>query len=94
MKISFTVRFKFLLEDQIRYITKDKPIAAKKIKKDLLLNLKKDLVNPFHYKESIYSDGDENVRDYVFKGYTVVYKVNVELELVSVVAILKHRNSI
>jgi plasmid stabilization system protein ParE len=93
MKIRFTVKFKFLLEDQVRYISKDKPLAAKKFKKELLSNLKKDLKNPFHYKQSIYSDGDKNIRDYVFKGYTVVFKVDIELETVSVVAILKHRNS-
>jgi len=92
MKIKFTVKFKFLLEDQVRYISKDKPVAAKKFKKDLLVNLKKDLKYPFHYKQSIYSD-DENVRDYVFKGYTVVFKVDNQLETVLVVAILKYRNS-
>ncbi len=92
MKIKFTVKFKFLLEDQVRYISKDKPTAAKKFKKDLLVNLKKDLKYPFHYKQSIYSD-DENVRDYIFKGYTIVYRFDIEIELVSVIAILKHRNS-
>ena len=54
MKIKFTVKFKFLLEDLVRYISKDKPTAAKKFKKDLLVNLKKDLKYPFHYKQSIY----------------------------------------
>ena len=92
MKIKFTLKFKTLLEDQIRYISSDKPIAAKKFKKDLLSNLKKDLKCPFHYKKSIYSD-DENVRDYVFKGYTNVYKFEIDLETVLVIAILKHRNS-
>ena len=28
-----------------------------------------------------------------FKGYTVVFKADIELETVSVVAILKHKNS-
>ncbi len=92
MKIKFIVKFKFLLEDLVRYIAKDKPTAAKKFKKDLIANLKKDLKYPFHYKQSIYSD-DENVRDYVFKGYTIVYRFDVEVELVSVIAILKHRNT-
>ena len=92
MKIKFTVKFKFLLEDQVRYISRDKPIAAKKFKKELLANLKKDLKYPFHYKKSVYSD-DENVRDYVFKGYTIVYRFDAELESVLVVAIMKHRNS-
>jgi plasmid stabilization system protein ParE len=93
MKIKFTVKFKFLFEDLVRYISKDKPTAAKKFKKDLLVNLKKDLKYPFHYKQSIYSD-DKNVRDYIFKGYTIVYRCDIEVELVTVIAILKHRNSL
>jgi plasmid stabilization system protein ParE len=93
MRVKLTVDFNYDLSDIVDFIAKDKPLAAKKFKIELIKNIKKDLKNPFHYKQSIYSDGNENVRDYVFKGYTVVYKVNVELEFVSVVAILKHRNS-
>ena len=50
MKVSFTEDFVLQLKEQIKYIAKDKPIAAKKFKKDLLQNIKKDLVNPFHLK--------------------------------------------
>lgn len=91
MKIKFTIKFKFLLEDLVRYISKDKPTAAKKFKKDLLTNLKKDLKYPFHYKQSIYSD-DENVRDYVFKRNVVVYEVAVENEIVSVFGFIKYKD--
>ena len=93
MTIKISNEFLKLLKDQVRYIYKDKPRAALKFRKDLISNIKKDLKHPFHFKESIYSDGDKNIRDYVFKGYTVVFKVDIELETVSVVAILKHRNS-
>lgn len=31
MKISFAETFYFLLNDQVKYIAKDKPLAAKKI---------------------------------------------------------------
>ena len=58
----------------------------------MIKNLRKDLNQPFLYKKSIYYK-KENIRDYVFKGYTVVFKVDIELETVSVVAVLKHRNS-
>ena len=93
MRIKLTVEFNYDLRDIVDFIAKDKPLAATKFKIELIKNIKKDLNNPFHYKKSIYSYSDENVRDYVFKAYTVVYKVDVELETISVVAILKHRNS-
>ena len=92
MKIKFTKEFNFDLLDIIDFIAKDKPLAARKFKKDLLHNLKKDLKFPYHFKKSIYSN-DENVRDYVFKGYTIVYAVDIKFEIVSIVAIIKNRNS-
>ena len=92
MKVKLTVEFNSDLKEIVDFIAKDKPNSSRKFKIELIKNIKKDLKQPFHFKKSIYSD-DENVRDYVFKGYTVVFKVNIDLELVSVVAILKHRNS-
>lgn len=41
MKIEITNDFKLDLESQIRYISKDKPIAARKFKADLIKNIKK-----------------------------------------------------
>ncbi len=93
MRINFTLKFKFLLENQVRFIAKDKPIAAKKFKNDLITNLKNDLKFPFHFKKSIYSD-DENARDYVFKGYTIVYYIDTVKKIVSVFAFIKHKDSL
>ena len=92
MKIKLTVEFNSDLKEIVDFIAKDKPKASRKFKIELIKNIKKDLKQPFHCKKSIYSN-DENVRDYTFKGYTVVFRVDIELDFVSVVAILKHRNS-
>nr|WP_315156763.1 type II toxin-antitoxin system RelE/ParE family toxin [uncultured Flavobacterium sp.] len=92
MKIKLTVEFNYDLNDIVDFISKDKPLAARKFKIELVKNIKKDLKQPFLFKKSIYID-DQNIRDYVFKGYTVVFKVDIELETVFVVAILKHRKS-
>jgi len=92
MKIKLTVEFKYDLNDIVDFISKDKPVAARKFKTELIKKMQKDLKQPFLFKKSIYFEG-ENIRDYVFKGYTVVFKVDNELETVSVAAILKHRNS-
>lgn len=89
MKVSFTEDFGLQLREQVKYIAKDKPIAARKFKKDLLKNIKKDLVNPFHFKKSIYFK-DEKYRDYVFKGYTIIIRIESDLEIVYIIGILKH----
>ena len=93
MKIKLTIEFNYDLNDMVDFISKDKPLAARKFKIDLIKKLNSDLLNPFQFKKSIYFE-DENIRDYVFKGYKVVIKVDIELETVSVVAILKHKNSL
>lgn len=92
MRIKLTIEFNYDLKDIVDFISKDKPLAARKFKIELIKKIKKDLKQPFFFKKSIYID-DENIRDYVFKGYTVVFKVDIELETVLVVAILKHRKS-
>lgn len=82
-----------LLTDQVRYIYKDKPQAALKFRKDLLKNIKKDLKHPFHFKRSRYFD-DENIKDYVFKGYSVVYEIDVNQKVIYVFGFIKHKNSL
>jgi plasmid stabilization system protein ParE len=93
MRIKFQDDFLFQLRDQVHYISKDKPAAARKFKSDLLRNIKKDLINPFNFKKSRYFD-DDNIRDYVFKGYVAVFEVDVENEDVSVFGFIKYKDSI
>ena len=93
MKIRFQEEFLFELNDQVHYISKDKPTAARKFKSDLLRNIKKDLIKPLHFKKSRYFD-NENIRDYVFKGYVVVYEIDIEKNIVSVFGFIKYKDSL
>ena len=89
MKIKFDSNFLDLINAQISYIARDKPIAAKKFKLDLIKHLKKDLQFPYNYKKSIYFE-DESIRDYVFKGYTIVYRILNESEIVEIFEFIKY----
>lgn len=93
MKINFAEDFLFALNDQVDYIARDKPKAARKFKSDLIKKIKKDIQNPFHFKKSQYFD-NENIRDYVFKGYVSVYEVDTEEQAIFVFAFIKFRNSL
>lgn len=93
MKINFTEDFLFALEDQVDYIAQDKPKAAKKFKNDLLKKIKKDIQNPFLFQRSQYFD-NENIRDYVFKGYVSVYEVDIEEQAIFVFKFIKYKNSL
>ena len=93
MRIKLTVEFNSDLNDIVDFIAKDKPVAGRKFKNDLIKRLKKDLLNPFNFKKSIYFN-DLAYRDYVFKGYTTIIKIDKEQEIVYVIGILKHRASL
>ena len=93
MIVSISNEFLKLLTSQVRFIYKDKPRAALKFRKELLKNIKKDLKQPFHFKKSRYFE-NENIRDYVFKGYVAVYEVDVENKTVSVFGFIKYKDSL
>ena len=59
----------------------------------MLKNIKKDLKHPFHFKKSIYFE-EENIRDYVFKDYIVVYFIDAQHKIVSVFGFIKHKDSL
>ena len=75
MKIVFKDTFVFRLERQISYIANDNPTAAKKFKRGLLEKIKAIPSNPLIFRKSIYFQ-DESIRDLIFKGYTVVFRIN------------------
>ena len=93
MKIRITQKFTNLLDNQVDYISCDKPKAARKFKSDLIRNIKKDLINPFSFQQSK-NYQDENIRDYVFKGYTSVYKIDSENNIVTVFGFIKYKESL
>ena len=74
MKIRFSDSFNYKLENQIRYIAKDKPLAARNFKRDLLSRIRETKKMPFSYRKSIFSDNDD-VRDLIFKGYCITFKI-------------------
>lgn len=93
MKVKFEYNFIWSLNNQVQYIALDKPKAARKFKSDLISNLKKDLKQPFNYQKSKYYK-DENILDYVFKGYTSVYEIDTKQNTVIVFGFIKYKQSL
>jgi len=75
MIIIYKDTFVSRLERQIRYIANDNPRLAQKFKKDLLKKIKTIPSNPLAFRKSIYFDND-SIRDLIFKGYTIVFRIN------------------
>ena len=45
---------------------------------------------PYKCRKSIYFD-DDNIRDLIFKGYTIVYKVDKSKEQITIIGIKKYK---
>ncbi len=81
MRIEKNPSFNDRLFSILKYIAINNPTNAKKFKKELdqkIINL----VNmPFKYRQSIHYD-DINVRDLIFKGYTISYLIDNDIILI------------
>jgi len=62
---------------QLRYIAKDSPSHARKFRDTLKQHINRLKHNPYRCRKSIYFD-DDTIRDLVFKGYVIVYKIRDE----------------
>lgn len=69
----FEINFNLILE----YIAQDKLSASKKFRKNLFLQIKNLPNFPYKFRQSIYLN-DENVRDMIFKGYTIIYEIDLD----------------
>ena len=86
MHISKLRRYKNQLTIILKHIAKDKISASE----NFYVNLNKTIAEipnfPFKYRKSIYFDND-NIRDMTFKGYTIIYRINIKKNLIEVIRI-------
>jgi plasmid stabilization system protein ParE len=87
MKVELLDAFVEQLNEQVDYIARDKPSAARKFKNDVLNHVKKLGSNPFIHRRSVYFE-DEHYRDMVFKGYKVVLKIDKGKDTIYVIGLV------
>lgn len=76
------------LNNHVAFIAEDKPEAASKFKDDIL-QLLKDLPRfPYKHRKSIYFENDQ-LRDLIYKGFTIIYQVDEAKQTIQVFALLK-----
>lgn len=93
MKIKVLSSFSDKLADQVEYIAQDKPKAARKFKKDILKRIKEIASMPYKYRQSIYFE-DENIRDLIFKGYTIVYRIFPDKKEIEIFGFMKYQEKL
>jgi plasmid stabilization system protein ParE len=75
MRIIFKDTFIYRLENQLDFIAQNNPANSRKFKNELFNLIKSIPSNPRKHRKSIWYD-DEDIRDLIFKGYTIVYRIN------------------
>lgn len=90
MKIIFKDTFINRLENQLHFIANDSPRNARRFQTELFKLIKEIPSNPFRYRKSIYFN-DPSIRDLIFKGYTIVFRINDQV--IEVFGFVKYQNS-
>ena len=76
------------LKSIISFIALDSVSRAKQFKQQLDSKVEDLIYFPYKYRQSLHHDNEE-VRDLIFKGYTVVYRINNDEEKIEVIEIFK-----
>ncbi len=88
MKIRITDDFKEKLASQVEFISKDKPEAARKFKNEIIKRIKNIPKMPLMHRKSRFFE-NENIRDLIYKGYTIVYRIKEKEKIIEVFGITK-----
>lgn len=91
MKLKITRSFRNKLNEQVDYIAKDKPSAARKFKAQVLDELRAIPKMPYKHRKSIFFNR-EDIRDLIIRGYLVVYKVNSKENAIEVFGFTRYEN--
>ena len=86
MKIIRSRKYQIRLLIILEYIAKDKVTASRAFQKELDKSIKNIPNFPYKHRESIYFD-EKNIRDLVYKKYTIVYEINLDTNSIEILDI-------
>ncbi len=93
MKIVRSSKYIATLQEIMRFISLDSKKRALAFRNQIDKQIASLTDMPYKCRKSIYFD-DEQIRDLIYKGYTIVYKVDEDKNLIVIVAIKKHQNDL
>ncbi len=88
MQIIQDAIFEDNLKKILKYISVDSKVKAKKFNNTLLKKVENLPNMPYKFRKSIYYDSD-NIRDLIFKGYTIPYLIDKDKHQIVILDIFK-----
>ena len=86
MKIIRSRKYQIRLLIILEHIVKDKVSAGRTFQKELDESIKNIPNFPYKHRESIYFD-EKNVRDLIYKKYTIIYEINLDTNSIEILDI-------
>jgi len=86
MKIIRSRKYQINLFIILEHISKDKVSASREFQKELDKHIQNIPNFPYKYRASIYFD-DKNIRDLIYKKYTINYEINLESNSIEILNI-------
>lgn len=93
MNILYKESFVKEITDIWDFIALDSPERATRFVSEIERKIQNIPSLPYIYRKSIYFD-NENIRDMVYKGYIVVYKIDVPNQSIIILGINKYKHTI
>jgi len=92
-KIKKEERFKKQLRHIYDFISSDSIYYAKEFNKNLQKKVELLPHMPYKYRKSIYFD-NENIRDLIYKGYTIPYLIDEDKKSIVLLGITKYKENL
>ena len=92
MRVVKTDYFNSGLKVVLRFIAIDSKTRAKSFKNELYEDLKSIVHMPYKHRKSIYF-GKNEIRDFIFKGYIIVYEIDEEKNHIIIMGINKYKEN-
>jgi len=93
LQIIYEPKFKDSFTDIWDFIALDSSNRANDFKRELKEKIENLVSMPYMFKQSIYFD-NENIRDLIYKGYTISYKIDELNNQIIIIGINKYKRNL
>ena len=93
MRIVRSKKYILVLKDLIKFISLDSKNRAVSFKNEIDKQINSLVDMPYKCRKSIYFN-DDTKRDLIYKGYTIVYKIDEDKDTITIIGMKKYQNEL
>jgi plasmid stabilization system protein ParE len=93
VRIVRSKKYILVLKDLIKFISLDSKNRAVSFKNEIDKQINSLVDMPYKCRKSIYFN-DDTKRDLIYKGYTIVYKIDEDKDTITIIGMKKYQNEL